>query len=229
MLINIRQISMKLIKISIIFIIVLFLSGCTAKYDLTINSDGTINECISGRVTNNELDTAGRTDISVYLENLNYVTPLINNEGEFSKKIDEKNNYKDFVFNYNYNGNYSKSNILNNCFENVDFFESEDEYIFNLSGEFYCLFSDKVEINLISAYAVFDSNADKIDGNKHTWIIENSDDVNISAIVSKNIAYSERKGTDILKVFRIIGFIIFAILLAITLFIYLKRKDNTTY
>ena len=220
---------MKLLKNifkSICFVLIIgLLSGCTVKYDLTINLDKTLTETISGRVTSEELyQDEDKQDINIYIENLEFATPMIDNEGVYNKSITEESKYKEFVFTYNYNQNYSKSNVLNQCFQNINYEETDNEYVFDLSGQFYCLLSKKVEINLISSYGVLENNADKVKGNKYTWIINNPDDVNIHAIITKDVIYSERDD-NLFTIINIVGFSLFAVVLVISIVIY-KKKSN---
>ncbi len=223
---EVEELGMKYSRIIILCLFLLILTGCSVKYDLTINRDNTITETISGTVLNVELDNGENTDLNNYLYAFEVASPLIDEDDTFDKKIINNDNYKEFTFTYNYDKNYSKSSVLNKCFENYEYKETEDAYIFRLSGEFNCLYSDEIEVNLISDYVVIDNNADKVLDNKYTWYIDNSDYVNIEAIISKNIVYSNKEDNNLLPVFRIIGLCIFVIILLVALFVYRKKKIN---
>ncbi len=216
----------KFVRNILIIMAVFLLTGCTAKYDLYINKDNTITEVISGKVTNKELDNGNASDVNSYLYALEEATPLIDNEGSYEKEVIDKKNHKEFTYKYTYNTNFSKSSILQKCFENIDYQETEDTYEFKLSGKFFCLLPKKIEVNLISDYGVIENNADKANGNKYTWIIKNSDNVDISAKISKNVLYKKDEGVDILKIIEIAGSIIFLILLIAMLIIYKKKNDE---
>lgn len=220
---------MKFSKKILLCLLMFLLCGCTAKYDLIIDSDDTITERISGTVGLEELDNEGRTDLNTYLYWLDSATPLINEEGEYNKEVVDNENGKDFVYSYTYKNNFSKSNILNTCFKNIDYSETEDSYSFHLYGDFYCLLSDKVEVNLISDYGVINNNADRVDGNKYTWIIKKDKNVDIEATISKNVeAFSVNEKKSILTPYKIITHIIFASL-SLALFIIYRKKTNGTY
>lgn len=218
---------MKYNKILLICFSILLLSGCTTKYDLTINRDNTITEKISGTVSLEELDNKDRSDLNTYLYALDLATPLIEEQGEYNKEIKDNEKVKDFVYTYTYKNNYSKANVLNKCFENIEYSETDNTYTFHLYGEFYCLLSDEIEINLTSNYAVTDNNADKVSGNKYTWIINKDKNIDIKAIVNKNIeAITPTKEKSILTPYQIATVILLIILIIISFVIYKKRNSE---
>lgn len=217
----------KISKILLICLPIFLLCGCTTKYDLTINNDYTLTEKISGTVSLKELDNSGRTDLNTYLYALDFATPLIEEQGEYQKEITENKDSKDFVYTYTFKNNYSKSTVLNKCFENIEYSETDETYKFHFYGNFYCLLSDKIEVNLISKYAVTKNNADKIDKNKYTWIIKQDKNVDIEATINKNIeSYTSNKDNSIFTPFRVVTVIIFLILILIAFIIYKKRNSE---
>ena len=88
------------------------------------------------------------------------------------------------------------------------------------------MYTDKININVTSNYEVMESNAKKIDGNKYTWIIDNSNNTNITLTVSKTVQYEEPVKAKTFSTFQIIGFIVFAILTIITYFLYKKKNSG---
>lgn len=210
-----------------ILLILLLLTGCTVNYKLDIKESGIFIETITGTVTEQELDNAGRTDVNEYLDNLENRTPLIEEQGEYNKRIIDKDGYKEFEFTYTFNNNYDKSSAINSCHENIRFDETDDLYYIDLSGKFYCLLSDKMTINVTSEYAVLESNAERVEGNTYTWEIDDYKDADIYMAISKNVKYesnteSKKRITD---KFKIIGLIILVILSGITYFLYKKREN----
>ena len=111
------------------------------------------------------------------------------------------------------------------CFENAVFNETDDYYYVDISGDFYCLYSDEIVINVTTDYAVLDSNAAKVNGNKYTWIIDNKYNDGIHFVVSKTVISNNSEDTDGSNVFRIIAFIVLIILSGVTYFLY-KKKNN---
>jgi len=132
----------------LILVLMLFvLTGCTANYNLYITNNG-IKEEIVGTVTNKELsndeDYTDTNDLSYYMH---VSTPLIGDEGEYTKEVTDTKDGKKFKYTYLFIGNYDKSTVLNTCFEKHLFKETEDYYYVELKGDFYCLLSDKININ----------------------------------------------------------------------------------
>ena len=215
-------------KLFLIIPLLILLSGCTVNYNLNIDKNS-ITENITGTVTNEEItpEVEGRTDVNpkyyyLYLND----SALINDSNEkYTKEITDINNGKSFKFNYTYKGNYDKSVVINNCFENHVVEETDTYYRIELNGKFSCLYSDKIDINVTSNYEVLDNNAKKVYGNKYTWTIDNSDNVNILLTVSKTVKYETPRKAKAFSTFQIVGLIVFVILTIITYILY-KRKNS---
>lgn len=212
-----------------IFLILLplLLTGCTINYDLVINENN-ISETITGSVEKSEYEIKD-TDTSLndfYVLINEDVNPVITENDLYKKKIINTDNGIDYKYTYNYKNNYDKSRIINTCFENHIIDETEDYYNIKLSGQFYCLYSDKIYINVTSNYVVLENNADKVDGNKYKWTIDNSDNVNIALTISKSVRYEEPVKAKAISTFQIIGLIIFIVLTIITYFLYKKKNSG---
>ena len=218
-----------MIKKIFFLISLIFLSGCTINYNLSIDKD-VLTEDISGTVTNDEImpEIEGKSDVNpkyyyLYLDD----SALISDSNEkYTKNITDIENGKKFNFNYKYKNNYDKSKIINSCFENSNVKETDTYYSIELSGEFYCLYSDKININVISNYVVLENNAKEVNGNKYSWVIDDSSNVNIFLNISKEIKYEEPSKTKFISTFQLVGLIIFAVLTGITYFLYRKKNSG---
>lgn len=217
------------IKRIFILLMLLLLTGCTVDYKLDIKENGIFVETISGTVTEEELDNTGRTDLNAYLYNLNLRTPYIGEQGQYNKNIIDKDGYKEFTFNYTFNNNYDKSSAVNSCHENIRFDETDDLYYIDLSGDFYCLLSDKMTINVTSEYAVLESNAKKVVGNTYTWEIDDYNDADIYMAISKNVKHENNTESKkrITNTFRIVGLVVLIVLSGIAYFLYKNKEDKT--
>ena len=91
---EVEELGMKYSRIIILCLFLLILTGCSVKYDLTINRDNTITETISGTVLNVELDNGENTDLNNYLYAFEVASPLIDEDDTFDKKIINNDNYK---------------------------------------------------------------------------------------------------------------------------------------
>ena len=98
---------------------------------------------------------------------------------------------------------------------------------FNVSLKFWqILYSNKIDINVISNYEVLNNNAKKVNGNKYTWTIDNSNNVDIMLTVSKTVKYEEPTKAKTFSTFQIIGCVVFAILTNVTYFLYRKKNSG---
>lgn len=215
-------------KKTTILIMLLLLTGCSIEYNVDINDD-IVEETITGYVIDKEIgDGSKGTGLNIYYDLLyEEQRALIFGDDLYNKNIIEENNKVKYNFSYTYDGNYKQSRILNNCYENVYFDEDEDNYYISLSGNFECMYSDKIDIVVTSENAIIDSNAKKIKGNKYIWTIKDKEDSNINVMISKNIKYTgaSKKDNLGLSTFRIIGLCILVVLIVIVYF--MCRKINS--
>lgn len=214
------------IKIVVVFVVLLLLTGCTINYDLTIN-ENSIDEKISGSVNKSEYQLNDEdTSPNLFYTLINGDVPaLVVGDDLYKKDISELEDKLNYNYSYTYNNNFDKSRIINSCFENHIISETDKYYHIELSGKFYCLYSDKININVTSNYEVIDNNADKINGNKYVWTIDNSNDVDILLTISKEEKYEEPVKAKMFSTFQIVGLIVFALLTIITYILY-KRKNS---
>ena len=214
-------------KILLIMLTMLFLTGCTVNYNLEIDGDN-LNEVITGNVSKKEYEVK-ETDNG---ENLIYAlfnndqNALFDEESPYLRTLEDKGKTIDYNFSYLYNYNFDRSTIINTCFEYHMVDETEDYYYIKLSGRFYCMYSDKININVTSNNAVLENNATKVDGNVYSWVIKNDKDVDILLNVSKKMKHSDSNKLKVMNTFQIIGLIVLVVLCIITIFLYKKKNRN---
>lgn len=210
----------------IILLLPLLLTGCTINYNLTINKNS-ISERVTGSVEKEEYEIKDTdTSLNTFYVLINEeVNPVITENDLYKKNITNTDTGIDYEYTYNYKNNYDKSRIINSCFENHLVSETDEYYKIELTGDFYCLYSDKIDINVTSNYEVIENNANEVNGNKYKWTISSSDNVNILLTVSKKVEYTEPVKAKTFSTFQLIGLIIFIILTIITYFLY-KKKNN---
>lgn len=221
-------------KKGLIFIFILFLTGCSSNslysnshINYTINFDKTYKEDIDIYMPLNALEIAesDKNDSTPPLEysflNENYYPFKNNYEITYNKsQITTLNTHTHINLNYDFNSsNYKDSTFLNRCFEYVSIYE-EDEFInVILTGEFRCLYGDKVIINLKGKNLIqtnLEDNKIEIDTKDFAG--------KISFTISKIEANS--KGDEIMKSFYIIGGVIIVIFSIITLIFKTKMNEN---
>ena len=151
-----------MIKKLFFLVSLIFLSGCTINYNLNIDKDNLIED-ISGTVTDDEIipEVEGKSDVNpkYYYLYLDDSALISDNNEKYIKNITDIENGKKFNFNYTYKNNYDKSKIINSCFEKHMVNETDTYYSIELKGEFYCLYSDRIDVNVISNYVVLENNA----------------------------------------------------------------------
>lgn len=194
-------------KIGLI-LIMLLLTGCTCKYEIEINSDS-IKEKITSEIYASDyeevvpgIDPDDMT--SSFVNNEQY--PLNNREDiTYDKTVTNKGNYEEVVLEYEYSFDDFKnySNTLR-CFENVLFEKEDNEINVKLSGQFYCLYGESLDIVISSKNRITNANGKKI-ANTYTWTINNDNfqDVNIEFKISE---------TSMIKYYIYIGIIAIAVI-----------------
>lgn len=214
-------------KIIVVLISLLLLTGCTIDYNLVIDKDS-IKETITGTAYKEEYEVREEdSGLNLFYTYINDdINPLISGDGLYNKDINEIDNGINYKYDFIYKNNYDKSKIINSCFENSNVKETDTYYSIELSGEFYCLYSDKININVISNYVVLENNAKEVNGNKYSWVIDDSSNVNIFLNISKEIKYEEPSKTKFISTFQLVGLIIFVVLTGITYFLYRKKNSG---
>ena len=214
-------------RIIVVLISLLLLTGCTIDYNLVIDKDS-IKETITGTASKEEYEVREEdSGLNLFYTYINDdINPLISGDGLYTKDINEIDNGINYKYDFIYKNNYDKSKIINACFENSNVKETDTYYSIELSGEFYCLYSDKININVISNYVVLENNAKEVNGNKYSWVIDDSSNVNIFLNISKEIKYEEPSKTKFISTFQLVGLIIFAVLTGITYFLYRKKNSG---
>lgn len=214
-------------RIIVVLIFLLLLTGCTIDYNLVIDKDS-IKETITGTAYKEEYEVREEdSGLNLFYTYINDdINPLIFGDGLYTKDINEIDNGINYKYDFIYKNNYDKSKIINSCFENSNVKETDTYYSIELSGEFYCLYSDKININVISNYVVLENNAKEVNGNKYSWVIDDSSNVNIFLNISKEIKYEEPSKTKFISTFQLVGLIIFVVLTGITYFLYRKKNSG---
>lgn len=179
-------------KKNIFLLLILFLlTGCSCRYDITINKDLTIDEEIIIYGTNRLYNAYYKTNkVDVLKENLeNYLEELNENNYEY-KLIEEGEPHIIITKKYQDIENY-----LNNSLFFNDYF---DEISYNKEGNIVSIetmgfnpneednpdrfYVEKLEVNIKNAYEINDSNSLIIDDNTNTYkynLLEDSNDFKI--------------------------------------------------
>lgn len=212
-------------KIIILLFLIFLVTGCSSQYNLYISNDN-IEENIVLKIEKPVIDNS----LNSFVEVDDRVTPFVNgNQYPFynnydivyDKNVIDDNNFYYVTFNYKYKDfDFSNSYLLNSCFEK-HIYSYDKYYYFRLSGQFSCLYSSSMDINIKSDNKVIYNNADEVNKNVYTWHInsQNVSDVLIEMKIDKN------NDSFYLKIF-FVGLFIVIIVLLFFLFKFLKKTKS---
>ena len=210
---------MKKIKLFIVFIVaILLLVGCQKEYTLTISDDKIVEEF--------DL-VVPNTDENEELINLNYYPLHANDEVLFTKNVKDEGEFFNVHLEHTYiPEEFSNANSINECFVNKEvILDNEDYYYIKLEKLTKCMTDYEFNVNIITNNKVLSNNADKVDGNKYTWYLndENKDNFNLEIKISKS------KKINNSNLIKIVGFAIVVIVVAILmLYLAIKRKKSNS-
>lgn len=232
---------MKNKKIILLILVTLLFTGCTVKYDLSINSDLTVNE----KVTASDISTSIKTKTGME-------PTVVANSLYDLYKIDGV----DYSFS-TVEGNNSITSTATTSFKSLeeyeDYFKSDiikevnitkkDSYITleykqevplnNYSS--MSLIYDTIEVNIDVPFKVTENNADKVKGNTYTWVISKNDKLKNIKItfdssetkISKKIDFGFFEINVNYAVLLISGFVL--LILITIVYIYTKNKKNNRF
>ena len=166
---------MKYLKL-LLLLLVFCLTGCDVTYNLTITNDNMIESVDFWYKDNKEnektLDQYLSVDHQAYFDmdnsvNHNYLQKKISDDGRIGMNME-----------YQYDeDNLQKSSLLDKCYYKKTVINTNNEIIINTEGPVSCMYMDDVKqidsltINIKTDLKVIENNADKVDGNTYTWII----------------------------------------------------------
>ena len=233
----------RIVKIGILLFISLFISGCTATYNLKINEDGTINDSL---VVNHKFSAA---TINLYTKNKiptsldeNCVLDYDTYDGSANEEYDENSNY--YTVSYKNNmlsfqsqeliDNYDNTRIANLLFNNIhvnNYSNMISVYGYNGLAAFLSYRDlDSVVVNIEVSGNVVENNADKVVGNKYTWYFNKNTADSKELYIEMDSASKEKtvvsKKSKINTSYILIGLFAILIILLIALKISQSKKQK---
>ena len=218
---------MKYLKLGLL-LLVFCLTGCDVNYNLTITNDDMIESVDFWYPNTKEnekiLDQYLSVDHQAYFDmdnsiNYNYLQKKISNDNKIGMNME-----------YRYNDdNLQKSSLLNRCYYKKSVINTDDEVIINAEGPISCMYMDDIKqfdslrININTKLKVIKNNADKVDGNTYTWII-NEDNYKSHSILIKMEKIKNGKFNIWIIVVILIILLIFMLIFAY--YTYLKNKKR---
>lgn len=227
------------IKLIIIVCLIIFITGCEVNYNLEFK-DNILEENIDIILSEEESTGENKEKMKYSLENEAFsISKQTVHEQYITNFKEEKNK---FIGNLNYSytvDNFADANLINQCYDSFSFVRVESGYSLVTSDIFKCVvFSylpvDKYNITITTDYLVKEHNADIVDKNKYTWIIEANGDVQTKKPI-KIVFSNETKGTQLKDKMRtnsstilitILGGL-FLIISVIYIIYYIKNRRNS--
>ena len=213
---------MRKLKILVLICGMFLLSGCSVKYNLTINKN-TMEEDINAifdKATESEL--ASRMEPIRRSAYYNYDTR--ENEYYIFNKREDDNNII-LSYNYEYTGNnLYKSEAASRCYYKRIVNVTDENITINTDNQVACLFKDgereidDITVNIKTDLIVLENNADEVNDKTYTWYINDQNYTNkpIYIKIDKNIKEKENISnlTIVLFIFGIIviGIIVYIII-----------------
>ena len=164
----------------ILLLLTLFFTGCSIEYNVTLNDK--IDEQII--ISNISLDSYNLLLNKSFMVYLSDDKKLVDSSApefyssfpQYNKKDISRDNIYNIEYFHNFDlDKYTDSNAANTCYQFFSVTVKDNEVSILTGNKFYCFDSyeelDSVTVNINSNYKVIQSNADKIVGKKHTWII----------------------------------------------------------
>ena len=217
-------------KIIILIILLLSVTGCTTDYNLIVEDDS-ITENIIAVIPSN---TATKQSSKSKIESDNQIIPFINNtqyvfdenDGVTYNKTVKKDKANNYIVNlyYRYTFNeFLKSKAYNRCFkESYINKEGNGTIPVVFKGKFYCLYGDTINVNITSSRKVLGNNADIVNGNTYTWIIDNNNKDNTDI----QILFSNEKVSNTSNTITLILVGILIIIIIIDIYIIRNKRKK---
>lgn len=206
----------------LLFLMLLLLTGCSAKVELKLDKDKIIETTKIYDMKVNVYDgNSIKQEISLYLADFErdyeFYTITEYEENEYVGK-----NYDITIPLENWSG----TSILNPCYEVFDFKKTDTNISLNTSEENLCVdfFEVKdVTLTLESDLKLISTNADRIDGNKLVWNINSTNYKNKSISFDYQLIDSKDSASDKYLLYAIL---IIVVGLVVGLLVFIRKRNG---
>lgn len=194
-------------KIHLLFIIVLFLTGCSASANISIDKNSiveTVNIIEQDTNKYNKYKNWNGFPVPLYYDqDLKVPLWMQNREKEsgvsyYDVKNDDNNKTLNITGKFTVN-NHNRSSLVRNCFKLYNVINENSKTIFSTSQGLTCAFKN-FDIRISTPYTVVTNNADKVDSenNVFIWNINSSNAKNASVYLEVDFSkkYKEDENTN---------------------------------
>ncbi|HOZ53740.1 MAG TPA: hypothetical protein PKY25_00140 [Bacilli bacterium] len=228
---------MKKIRVLVIIFMLVCISGCTVKYNVTINKNGYVKEEIVATEFNTYLGENPSNSVSIDYKKYKSLAKFKNYSSESIKKSNEtgmklSNDYID-TCDYIENSLATRYVFLSmKCTETDKYYKIINDGDF-LGGCFEC--NDEIN-NIDKLYITFSlpekaiaSNADKVVNNKYNWIINRNDTKDKSFMLKIEKHIPSENNNNAIMMYVLIGIVIIPALYYFIKIIVLAIKNRNSY
>lgn len=226
------------IKILIVFIFIIFTSGCSAEYSLSLNEDSSVNEVVTATERTDRLESKTKLKGA---QAVNYIYNMfVANDDNYTLSYSENNSNTIAKVNATYSSIDDYANIFkSDIFDNIVISRDED-YVTITTKQLQLLggdspitpMYDSIDIIIQIPFEVTENNADSVEGNKYIWKIRKDGelkDINITykqdEIPNKiNIKINDNKYN--FEYWYIVVIIFALILVSIVAVVLIKNRKN---
>lgn len=213
-------------KVILSLFLLFFLTGCTAEYKLDIDNTS-VKETILINIKDSKLGLEGKNILK------NSKQKVFNDSSDYYIQNFNKSGNK-FNINYNYVHDidkFSGTSFIEECYPEYSIINNQDVLVINTGEEFVCynkFGNEKIEntkIVISTKLNVLNNNADKINGNRYIWNIDESNYYDKPIIMKIDKSNANNESTFLLG---IISLIIIIVGVLIYLFVKFKRIKNNS-
>lgn len=219
---------MKKLKFLILFLLIVFLTGCDVTYNLEITED-TITESASFLLPNTP-ENFSITEQYLKSKRRAYMDESKTTHYYEQKQIQDEDNVG-INLKYIYPADkISDSSLINYCYDGSYITRNEDEIIINTKERISCLYMDdntnfdSLTINIKTDLEVAENNADKVNGNVYSWVITkenyNNHPINMKILFKSN--------NNIIDYFVLIILIGIALVIGLIVYFIVKVKQKNS-
>ncbi len=219
-------------KIIFLSLVLFMLSGCTIKYDLDLTTPNAAIENLE--ILETDFSNEYFSTIKNYTGNIKAIYSDQDSDSyekdpnlEYYSVVNNSDDTKaNLVISYPFTTEeFGDSNIINTCYDNVSFYNTDDKIDIRTSNEFLCfekyISAEEVEINIKTNQKVLTNNADYVEDNVYTWKIDKSNAYQKPIILSniENSTQEEKNENNtqlnLIIILSVIGAFVIAIIIVI--------------
>ena len=212
----------KVLKIFFVSVLIILLTGCSGNYNLTINSDLSINEELDISI-NNQNDAYQKT-LNIFEENEverdKYNVVIVDNEVKINYK-DKFSSIEDYILNSKIYHQLFDKIQYNKDSDNIDLYIDQNLKLknnYNLLNGTNLNDIDIIQINVTNPFKVKETNSEIVTDKVYTWTIKNTD-------IEKKISMKFKSVLDEFPYRAVIlGIVIFVVLIIFGIILLRKYK-----